>query len=322
MTGAPSTLLDRTSLRAPRIATSRALPPLPSLPQRVADALRAVAGGADESRLAVRQFADGRQARLFSVRAHDDSAELIVKAYRGDGADERRAARDEFECLGRLHDRLDGTTRHGWTVRCPRPLHFCDRSLALVMTRVPGQTLSRHLAEGAGPSPQVLESISRAIHSCLTCYWSGEPRLYGDLILNNVLCDLPSRTLSLVDPGMPERFYLCETAPRHWYPASRDLAFLLFWTASLIRPSILHPVLHARQKRMATRIVRTFLNGLGSETQRREATAEIEACVRLHLGRIRVSASPGGLWRRFVQRAATRTIDRMLQELRGGTCTC
>jgi hypothetical protein len=320
MTGASSRILEHTSLRAPRIPAPRG--PLPAVPHRVTDALRAVVGGTGESRLAVRRLAEGLQARLFSVRAQHDADELVVKAYRGEGPEERRAARDEFECLRRLHDRLDGTTRHGWTIRCPRPLHFCDRSLALVMTRVPGRTLSWHLARGGGPPPQVLDSISLAINSCLTRYWSGEPRLYGDLILNNVLCDLPSRTLSLVDPGMPERFYLCEAAPRAWYPASRDLAFLLFWTASLIRPSILHPILHARQKRMATRIVRTFVDDLGSDARRREATAEIEACARLHLGRIRVSASPGGLWRRFVRGAATRTIDRMLRELRGGTCEC
>ncbi len=329
MTGAPVSLLERTSLRAPRIRAPRA--PLQPMPRRLAGAVRPLLGVSVDPLWEARAFTDGRQARLFLVRARDGGAvlsgpdhadELIVKAYRAGGPDERKAARDEFECLRRLHHRLDGTTQHGWNVRCPRPLRFCDRSLALVMTRVPGRTLSWHLARGRGPTPEVLESVARAIDSCLRRYWCGEPRLYGDLILNNVLCDLPSRTLSLVDPGMPERFYLCENAPSCWYPASRDLGFLLFWTASLIRPSIAHPVLHARQKRMATRIVRAFLDGLGTETQRRDATAEIEACARLHLGRIRVSASPGGLWRHFVQRAATRTIERMLQDLRGGTCTC
>lgn len=326
-----------TSPRAPR--TSAAREGLPFMPRRVAEVLRPVVDGFDESRWAVCRLADGRQARLFSVRGRDEGAllrgsevaeELVVKVYRGDGPGDREAARDEFECLCRLHARLDGTTRHGWTVRCPRPLHRCDRSAALIMTRVPGRTLSWHLARSDGPTPEVLDSICRATVSSLLHYWSGEPRLYGDLILNNILCDLPSRTLSLVDPGMPERFYLCESAPLFWYPASRDLGFLLFWVASLIRPSIVHPILHARQKRMATRIVRTFVDGLGSATERREALAEIEQCARLHLGRMPVSASPRGLWRRLVKRAATQTIERLFQGLRATpppasarrNCTC
>jgi hypothetical protein len=157
--------------------------------------------------------------------------------------------------------------------------------------------------------------MSHAIVSALRCYWAGDARLYGDLILNNILCDIPSRTLSFVDPGMPERFYLCESAPLSWYPASRDLGFLLFWTASLIRPSIAHPILHARQKLMAATIVRTFLDGL-EPARRLCAIAEIEACARLHIARMAVSASPRGVWRCLVKCAAATTITRILYELR------
>jgi hypothetical protein len=183
------------------------------------------------------------------------------------------------------------------------------------MTHVPGRTLSWHLAQGEGPAPDAIDSICRALDSSLLRYWAGDARLYGDLILNNILCDLPTRTLALVDPGMPECFYLCDAAPSEWYPASRDFGFLLFWTASLVRPSIGHPVLHARQKRVALRIVRTFLDGLSSAAERRDAAAEIEACARLHVARMRVSASPGGLWRGAVKRIAARTIDRFAREL-------
>ena len=295
------------------------------IPPRVAEVLRPVLGGADLSRWSVRKLTDGGQARLFTARPRDGQSllgpegvaeELVVKVYHGDGPEDREAARDEYECLRRLHSRVDGTTQDGWSVRCPRPLHWCDVSAALVMTRVPGRALSWHLSRGELPPPEVLDSISRATVACLRRYWTGEPRLYGDLILNNILCDRESRTLALVDPGMPERFYLCEAAPRAWFPASRDLGFLLFWTGSLVRPSLAHPVLHARQKRMAGWIVRTFLGGLGSSAHRAEATAEIEACAKAHLGRMRVSGSPQGIWRRVVRRAATRTIERILQGLR------
>jgi|SRR5688572_5866768 len=296
------------------------------VPLPVADVLRSTVERFDESRWVARRLAEGRQARLFSVRAgdgmtacagEDDGSELVVKLYRASGPDDRNAARDEFECLARLHSRLNGTTHDGWNVRCPRPLHFCDRLAALVMTRVPGRTLTWHLAREAHPAASdLLVSIPRAIVSALRCYWVGEPRLYGDLILNNILCDPVTRSLSFVDPGMPERFYLCESAPLSWYPASRDLGFLLFWTASLIRPSIAHPVLHARQKLMAAEIVRSFLDGLEPTTRRLQATGEIEACARLHVDRMAVSASPRGMWRRLVKCAAAATIARILDELR------
>lgn len=318
-----SSVLAGTSPRAAWSSVARQN--LPFVQRRVAEALKPVVGRFDESQWTVRTLAHGRQARLFSVRPLDRGArlsgsgppeELIVKVYRGDGAADRQAARDEFECLCRLHTRLDGTTQRGWKVRSPRPLHCCDRSAALVMTRVPGETLSRHLARGTGPAPDVLDAIARATVASLRQYWADEPRLYGDLILNNLLCDPPARTLALVDPGMPERFYLCEDAPRSWFPASRDLAFLLFWTASLIRPSIAQPVLHARQKRMAVRIVWTYLAELESDAQRRDALGEIETCARLHLARMPVSASPRGLWRFVVKRAAAQTLERAFHELR------
>ena len=300
---------------APRSGTSH-------VPPRVADALGPVLGS-DASRWSVRRLADGGQARLFTARAEEGAEEVIVKVYHDDTPRARDAARDEYDCLRRLHDRLDGTTHGGWTVRCPRPLHRCDDSPALVMTRVPGETLSRHLGRGEGPPPDVLDSLARAVVSCLRRYWEGDGRLYGDLILNNVLCDLPSRTLALVDPGLPAPYYLCDAAPRAWYPASRDLGFLLFWTASLVRPSLAHPVLHARQKRMTARMLRAFLDRLASPAERGAAVDEIAACSRIHLARIRVSTSPGGTWRRFVRRVAARTIEQTLIGLRdGGGRTC
>ena len=305
------------------------LPPTPAarpgkpapIPRRVAEVLGPVLRNTDGTGWSVRKLADGGQARLFTVEAREAETPpaadgLIVKVYYGDGVAEREAVRDEYECLRRLHARLDGTTQHGWRVCCPRPVHLCTRSAALVMTRVPGIPLSRHLASREGPPSEVLESVARAAVSCLRRYWEGEARLYGDLILNNILCDLPSRTLSLVDPGMPEPFYDCAAAPRAWYPASRDLGFLLFWTASLVRASIPHPVLHARQKRMTGRILRTFLEGFESAAERTDATNEIEACARLHLARMATPLSPQGIWRRLVKRATTRTVTRILRDLR------
>jgi hypothetical protein len=311
----------------------------------VAEVLRSVVDASDVSYWVVRKLATGRQARLFACHAKSERAacgangvnELVVKLYREQGPCAEAAARDEYECLRRLHARLDGTAHEGWTVRCPRPLRLgagdgagADAGAgALVMTRVPGRPLGWHLGRADGLPHDVMDSVARATVSCLRRYWEGEGRLYGDLILDNVLCDLPSRTLSLVDPGMPEPFYDCAAAPKCWYPASRDLGFLLFWTGSLVRNSLVRPVLHARRKRMTALILRAFLAGLGSDGDRRRATAEIESCAGLHLGRLGTTATVKGLWQRVIKGPATATVDQLLRELRGsarlaleGTAAC
>ena len=298
---------------------------IPSVASRLAHALQCAGAQGGPSRWQVRKLADGRQAHVFAVRAldespllasTDDAGELVVKVYRVGDADDRAAARDEFECLHRLRTRVDGTTTHGWTVRCPRPFYLCGPSATLVMTRVSGAPLSRHLLRGTSLPDGLLDSMCRATVATLQRYWAGELRLYGDLILDNVLCDVPTRTLTLVDPGMPEPFYVCDGAPRSWYPASRDLGFLLFWAASLLRRAIAHPLLHVRQNDLACRIVQTFLDQLEAPAERHSAMAEIEACARLHLGRIPVSASPKGLWRRLVKCSARRTLEHALSHLR------
>ena len=299
---------------------------IPSVASRLTHALQCAGARGGPSRWQVCKLADGRQAHVFTVRAldespllasTDDAGGLVVKVYRVGDADDRAAARDEFECLHRLRTRVDGTTTHGWTVRCPRPLYLCGASATLVMTRVSGAHLSRHLLRGISPPDGLLDSICRATVATLLRYWAGEPRLYGDLILDNVLCDVSTRTLTLVDPGMPEPSYVCDGAPRSWYPASRDLGFLLFWAASLLRRAIAHPFLHFRQNDLARRIVQAFLDRLDAPAEREAALGEIEACARLHLGRMRLSSSsPKGLWRRLVKWSATRTLEQISEELR------
>jgi hypothetical protein len=43
---------------------------------------------------------------------------------------------------------------------------------------------------------------------------------------------------------------------------------------------------------------------------------DIEAGARVYLGRIQVSRSPAGIWRRFVRLVAARTIRRVIEGLR------
>lgn len=288
--------------------------------ERVIEALRDIARGSDSGSWLVHRLAAGKQAKLFTVRAPgarpvwEGHSEVVVKLYYSDLPRDRAALEDGFQSLHQLHALLDGTTVRGWHVRCPLPLLRCERPLAVVMTAVPGRTINSCLASRRRPSADVLESLAHASVDALERYWAGDLRPYGDPNLKNILFDEETRTLSLVDPGLPEEIYRCDDAPNRWYPASRDLAFLIYWTAVTVKSSLGRPGFQRRREQFAASMLRSAVCRQGSRAQQESFLDEIEACIRVHLRRIPVSYSPAGLWRRFVKAAATRTIRAILQE--------
>jgi hypothetical protein len=146
-------------------------------------------------------------------------------------------------------------------------------------------------------------------------YWDGAARIYGDLDFNNILCDPPASTVCFIDPGMPEKAYECSAMPRRWYPASRDLAYVLYDVATSVRSVVGRPRVRRRRRMLIESMLRQFAGPLASDEQRQSLLAEIHACCSVHLGRINVSWSPAGIGRRAVRRAAERMIGRMLHRL-------
>src|SRR5207245_11795585 len=82
---------------------------------------------------------------------------------------------------------------------------------------------------------EATEAIARTVGAALERCWSVEARIHGDLNFDNLLCDVEGRCLSFVDPGVLDSASLCSEVGRRWYPASRDLAHLLYETGVTVK---------------------------------------------------------------------------------------
>ena len=270
----------------------------------------------------IEQLGRGDQADVFVIRYPDarrlflEHRELVIKLYRATSPNGATLAQQEYDSLRRLNAQLDGKSFHGWTIHCPLPLHKCERPLALVMTKVPGRSFNHLLNTEA--AADTLHSAGQAAIHAMRQYWSAEGQIYGDLDFNNILCDPPTAGLSFVDPGMPESTYLCPGVARNWFPASRDLAYMLFDVAASLKASMANPLARRRQKRFVEANLSTFIAGIGPASARQSLLEEIHACTRVHVRRINLSWSPVGLFRFIVRRNASRCVRNIVRRLKAG----
>jgi hypothetical protein len=189
-------------------------------------------GPAGDRNWTLEQLALGGQAAIFLVHRPDHQPvwqsyeRLVLKVFNPTLEGVEGAVRDEHQSLHQLHELLHGSVIQGWQFHCPRPLHLFEEPLALVMTAVPGRPLSHFLRESDELSRETLAAIGRTVMTAMDRYWTHTGRIYGDANFHNILCDPRTRSLSLVDPGMAKVSWECERVSRHWYPASRDAAYV------------------------------------------------------------------------------------------------
>jgi hypothetical protein len=183
------------------------------------------------------------------------------------------------------------------------------------MRKVPGRPLQDLLLEGALIDHSI-DAIARVLATAMRRYWSAGGNVYGDFNIDNILCDPEKRILALVDPGMPERAFHCPAATRRWYPASRDLAYVLFDTATSIRSSIFRPALRRRQWRLVSGLISAAVYDVVSTPSGRESLIqEISDCCQAHLRRINTPWSPRGLVRHVVRFLAAARMNHLLAQL-------
>jgi O-antigen/teichoic acid export membrane protein len=278
--------------------------------------------GAGEGGWLIEPLNEGAQANIFTARAADrrpvwqEHGDLVVKLFKPAAHNRVEEARDQFEAMGRFHARLDRSAVNGWQVRAPVPLYHCDRPFALVMTKVPGIPLNACVADGGRVTPDVLAAIADAVVAGMERTWAVESQIHGDFNFDNILCDLASRTLSFVDPGVREDVSRCDGVSRRWYPASRDLAHLLFETEAGVKRTIVTPALRRRQRTLAEQVLRAYLRRVAPADQRLALLDEVHGCARVYLESLVPSWTLRGLWRRVVRRIATGRIDEVIRKLR------
>jgi O-antigen/teichoic acid export membrane protein len=236
----------------------------PAQAESVSWVLRQLTGAVDEDGWVIEQLNEGAQASVFAARRKDGrpiwqaNHELAIKLYKPAARQEAEVVRGQFASLERLHARLNGSS-DGWNVCVPAPLYRCEEPLALVMTLVPGRSLNACLETIDQVPGEALEPIARAIVAALERCWSSDEQAHGDLNFDNILCDVPGRSLSFVDPGVIESDAHCAGVSRKWYPASRDLAYLLYDSGVTVRRTFGQRGARQRQQGLVERVLRVFL---------------------------------------------------------------
>ena len=215
--------------------------------------------------------------------------------------------------MAQFHAKLDGRSVNGWAVRTPEPLFRSDEPSASAMMRVPGMPLNDCLRT---LPPAALPAIGEAIVAGMGRTWAVESQIHGDFNFDNILCDLETRTLSFVDPGIQPLAFAADGVARRWYPASRDLAHLLFETAAGIKRMLASPGIRRRQRELAEHVLRAYLRQTVPAVDQPALLDEVHACARVYLASLKSDWTPRGVWRRIVRQIATRRIDELLRELR------
>jgi O-antigen/teichoic acid export membrane protein/tRNA A-37 threonylcarbamoyl transferase component Bud32 len=270
----------------------------------------------------IEALGEGDQANVHCVRSRSrhqiwqTHPALVIKLYKPELAPEVEVVRRQFEALSRLRVVLHGHTINGWKISSPAPLYVCVSPLALVMTMVPGRPLTSLLDDADNMTPGVLDSAARAVAAAMERCWS-LGQVHGDLNIDNILCDIPNRRLSFVDLGLPRNsFPVGDDVSRCWYPASQDLAYMLYDTGVRVKSTIGNSEARLRQQLFAESTLRAFMETIGPFEEKQRLLNEIEACTRVFLESLCPSSSPRELRRMMVRRIAARRIDAILLRLR------
>jgi hypothetical protein len=317
------------------VATACAVPAPAELPAaqgasaaaEAEDVLRQVAPPCADQAPTLRLLGEGAQSVVFAATlcGQDPTGEehhlLAIKLYRPSIA--RELVARQFEAFRDLHAVLDGRRIGRWTFAVPQPLLLCEAPLALVTTVARGRTLLQHLEVNESNSGADFPSAARAVSDAMMTCWS-QGFAYGDLNLDNILCDFESQTLSFLDPGTAVLPPYMEPPPDGWRLGSHDLAYLLFENVTTLLRSMRYIGAERRKQNFATEIMRHVLRAIPVASERRRLLEEVRTCAGAYLAMLEAAWTPRGLWRAILRRIGRRRIGTLLDTLQaefdlGGT---
>jgi O-antigen/teichoic acid export membrane protein/tRNA A-37 threonylcarbamoyl transferase component Bud32 len=269
----------------------------------------------------IEQLDQGLQADIYAVRCADcrrpvwqSYGNVAIKLYKPGASPGIVLARCQCESLSWLHTALNGSNVYGWKISVPAPLYICASPAALVMSMVPGKTLSFWLGRD-DVSPDVLHSLAYAVIAAVNRSWTSG-HLHGDLTFDNILCDIEARHISFVDAGIRTICPFRDDVANRWDPPSHDLAHMLYDVGVSVITTIRHPIASRRKQVFAENLVRAFIETIGSPEERQSQLGEIQSCARVHLMvRERVSRSLHNLYAGFQTRVGLRRIDKMISRV-------
>ena len=266
----------------------------------------------------VERFAAGHQANLYGVRpggeigaaAWGNYPSIVVKLYKPEFAQPARV-REEFHSLRGLYAALPVQPIGGWKISSPHPLYISEHPPGIVMSVVPGRTLSQLLEAENGCTAEVTASLPHVLIGALRGFWA-DGRQFGDLNLDNILCNPETREIAFVDPSIPPDYLDCRDLPRRWYPASHDLARLLYETAVTVRRTMGRPAAQLRKKMFVASTLRAF-DTAGAWGRQSALFAEIGLCAQEFAKQLDLSFSPKGVWHLVLRPIATNRIEEIIE---------
>jgi O-antigen/teichoic acid export membrane protein/tRNA A-37 threonylcarbamoyl transferase component Bud32 len=257
-------------------------------PAGVVAVLQRLTHGSSADDWVIEKIDQGLQADIYAVRYPDlrrpalgTYRSVAIKLYKPGASPDVEFVRRQYEALSQLHAALNGGNVHGWKISIPAPLDICDSPVALVMSMLPGKTLSFWLEQGDLPH-EVLDSLPHAVIAAVNRFWS-IGQVHGDLTFDNILCDMGARELSFVDPGMRTICPFQDDFTSRWTPPAHDLAHTLYDVVVSVLTTIVNPMAFRRKRSFAESLVRAFIATIAASDERRSQLEEIRACARLHL---------------------------------------
>jgi hypothetical protein len=268
----------------------------------------------------ISRLGEGDEAIVFEVRVEYGTIPgrqpppMAVKLYKSAAVPTVDLVQHQFAALSECNRALVGHSAGGWTVSMPTPLFVSIAPPALVMTAVQGKPIFQGWEQGNRRPLQDLGSCARAVVSALERLWA-QGIQHGDLNLENILCDVPGKAISFIDPSEPTAFGDTERMEDPLYCASCDLGHLLYEEATNVRPFIGRPGLRKHRWMFIETILCAQLETIDCLAAKLSLVAHIRSFGRANLAMMRFSWSPQGLWRICVKTIAARQIDRMANHL-------
>jgi O-antigen/teichoic acid export membrane protein len=286
----------------------------------VIQALQNFTDASDHSRWTIKRIGGGEQAEVFMIESKGrlpiwrEYHALVIKLYKPEAALTLEMVQAQFTSLSGLHAALDGRKVNGWTISVPRPLHVCQSPLAFVMTPVSGENIETCMLEGDVRTSEVLQDAARVFATALEQCWSSGRR-HADLGLRNVLFDIEAKNISFIDAGTRESCRACSEIARFPSAAASDLAHVLCDVATDVTDLVGSQVRMGKELFFEC-VLRTVVENIGSETEKRQLLNQIRDCLEEHLAEcLQPSWSLKGVSHRVVRQVAVNRVQSMLERV-------
>jgi len=269
-----------------------------------------------ESRWSITRIGDGSQAEIFIVKSTGEPIRpvfqgLVIKIYKHEAGLAVETVQAQFEALSSLHAALDGVHINDWKILVPRPLYVCKAPLALVMTAVPGEPIEACVAQGSNglPLPVLLDAAGATATAMQTC-WSYGQR-HGDFGMQNLLFDVKTKEVSLIDAGTVDSCRICNGGFRE-NAAAADLAHLLCSVTTDVTDLVNSQSTRVIKELFAENALLAIIENADAE-QKRRLLDEIWHCFQEHLPEwLQQSWSPKGVVHRFAAQIARSRVRSIL----------